>query len=103
VRQDEADQDSQALAGLSKGTLSVARIRSPNPALCDHCDMTGEIPASWPGNAPTADVQLARRFGIPKTHIDRLFSPRHYSRLDHIEAAFAALGKRLHVEARNAA
>jgi antitoxin HicB len=48
-------------------------------------------------------AELARRIGIPKTHIERLFSLRHHSRLDQIEAAFAALGKRLHVEARNAA
>jgi antitoxin HicB len=47
--------------------------------------------------------EFARRIGIPKTHIDRLFSLRHRSRLDQIEAAFAALGKRLHVEARSAA
>jgi antitoxin HicB len=48
-------------------------------------------------------AEFARRIGIPKTHIDRLFSLRHHSRLDQIEAAFAPLGKRLHVEARNAA
>jgi antitoxin HicB len=48
-------------------------------------------------------AELARRIGIPKTHIDRLFSLRHHSRLDRIESAFAALGKRLHVEVRNAA
>jgi antitoxin HicB len=48
-------------------------------------------------------AELARRIGIPKTHVDRLFSLRHQSRLNQIEAAFAALGKRLHVEARNAA
>jgi antitoxin HicB len=48
-------------------------------------------------------AEFARRIGIPKTHIERLFSLRHHSRLDQIESAFAALGKRLHVEARNAA
>lgn len=48
-------------------------------------------------------AEFARRIGIPKTHIERLFSLRHHSRLDQIEAAFAALGKRLHVEARNPA
>jgi antitoxin HicB len=48
-------------------------------------------------------AEFARRIGIPKTHIDRLFSLRHHSRLDQIEAAFATLGKRLHVEARDAA
>jgi antitoxin HicB len=47
--------------------------------------------------------EFARRVGIPKTHIERLFSLRHHSRLDRIESAFAALGKRLHVEARSAA
>lgn len=48
-------------------------------------------------------AELARRIGIPKTHIDRLFSLRHQSRLGHIEAAFAALGKRLRMEVRDAA
>jgi antitoxin HicB len=48
-------------------------------------------------------AEFARRIGIPKTHIDRLFSLRHHSRLDQIESAFAALGKRLHIEVRNAA
>ncbi len=48
-------------------------------------------------------AELARRIGIPKTHIERLFSLRHHSRLNLVEAAFAALGKRLYVEARNAA
>jgi len=48
-------------------------------------------------------VELARRAGIPKTRIERLFSLRHHSRLNQVEAAFAALGKRLHVEVRNAA
>jgi antitoxin HicB len=48
-------------------------------------------------------VELARRIGIQKTHVERLFSLRHRSRLDQIESSFAALGKRLHVEARDAA
>jgi antitoxin HicB len=48
-------------------------------------------------------AELARHIGIPKTHIERLFSLRHHSRLNQIESSFAALGKRLHVEVRNAA
>lgn len=48
-------------------------------------------------------AEFARRIGIPKTRIERLFSLRQHSRLDQIEAAFAAPGKRLPVEARNAA
>ena len=48
-------------------------------------------------------AEFARRIGIPKTHIERLFSLRHRSRLDQIEAALASLGKRLHIEVRDAA
>ncbi len=48
-------------------------------------------------------AELARRIGIPKTHADRLFSLRHQSRFDQIEAAFSALGKCLKVEVRDAA
>lgn len=42
-------------------------------------------------------AELARRLGMSKGNIDRLFSLRHQSRLDQIEAAFAAVGKRLTV------
>lgn len=48
-------------------------------------------------------TEFADRIGIAKTHVDRLFSLRHRSRLDQMEAAFAAVGKRLHVEVRDAA
>ena len=48
-------------------------------------------------------VELACRLGIPKTTVDRLFDLDHQSRLGQIEAAFAALGKRLAVEVRDAA
>ncbi len=48
-------------------------------------------------------VEFARRLGIPKTTVDRLFDLNHRSRLDHIEAAFAALGKRLAVAVQDAA
>jgi antitoxin HicB len=40
-------------------------------------------------------AELARRMGIPKTTVDRLFDFNNHTRLDQIEAAFAALGKRL--------
>jgi len=35
------------------------------------------------------EAEFARRVVIPKTHIDRLFSLRHHSRFDQIEAASA--------------
>jgi antitoxin HicB len=46
---------------------------------------------------------LARSLGISKTNIDRLFALNRKSRLDQIEAAFAALGKRVEIEIRDAA
>jgi len=48
-------------------------------------------------------AELARRLGIPKANIDRLFDLRHRSRLDQIEAAFKALGKEIRIEVRAAA
>jgi antitoxin HicB len=48
-------------------------------------------------------AELARRLGIPKTNVDRLFDLDNHSRLDQIEAAFAVLGKRIALEVRDAA
>ena len=48
-------------------------------------------------------TELARRLGIPKTNVDRLFDLRHHTRLDQLEAAFRALGKHISVEVREAA
>jgi len=48
-------------------------------------------------------TDLARRLGIPKTIVDRLFNLQHQSRLDQIEAAFGVLGKRLAVQVEDAA
>ncbi|MGA3026183.1 MAG: type II toxin-antitoxin system HicB family antitoxin [Bryobacteraceae bacterium] len=40
-------------------------------------------------------AELARRLGIPRTTIDRLFDFNNRTRLEQVEAAFAALDKRL--------
>ena len=48
-------------------------------------------------------AELARRLGIPKTTVDRLFDFGNHTRLDQMEAAFATLGKRLAVEIKDAA
>ncbi len=48
-------------------------------------------------------TDLARRLGIPKTTVDRLFDLENHSRLDQIEAAFAVLGKRIALEVQDAA
>ena len=48
-------------------------------------------------------AELARRIGIPKSNLERLFNLRHLSRMDQIEAALLALHKRIWVEVRDAA
>ena len=46
-------------------------------------------------HAGITKAELARRLGIPRMNVDRLFDPKHGSRLDQIEAALLAVGKRL--------
>jgi antitoxin HicB len=48
-------------------------------------------------------ADLARRLGCHMRQVDRLLDLRHASRLDQIEAAFAALHKRVVIEIRDAA
>jgi antitoxin HicB len=48
-------------------------------------------------------IELARRLGIPKTTVDRLFDFANQTRLNRIEAAFSALGKRIALQVQDAA
>lgn len=48
-------------------------------------------------------TELARRIGIPKTNVERIFDLDHASRFDQIEAAFQAIGKKIEVRISNAA
>ncbi len=48
-------------------------------------------------------VALARRIGCDPKDVRRLLDLMHRSRLDRLEAALAALGKRLVIEVRDAA
>ena len=48
-------------------------------------------------------AELARRLGIPRMNVDRLFDPKHQSRLGQIEAALHAIGKQLDITIRDAA
>jgi antitoxin HicB len=54
-------------------------------------------------NSGLTKTALARKIGIPKTTVDRLFNFRNHTRLGQIEAAFAALGKRLAMQIEDAA
>ncbi len=48
-------------------------------------------------------AEFARRIGIAKSNLDRLFDLKHRSRFDQLESAFAALNKHIWVEVRDAA
>ena len=48
-------------------------------------------------------AELARRMGISKGNVERLFNLNHHSRMDQIEAAFRVLGKTLSLDVRDAA
>ena len=48
-------------------------------------------------------IDLARRLKCSPSQVDRLLDISHHSKLDQIEAAFAAIGKRLAIEIRDAA
>jgi antitoxin HicB len=54
-------------------------------------------------NAGVSKSELARRLKIHLPQVDRLLDLRHASRLDQLESAFAALGKRLEVAIKDAA
>jgi antitoxin HicB len=48
-------------------------------------------------------AELARRMKCSPSQVDRLLDITHHSKLDQIEAAFAAIGKRLAIEILDAA
>ncbi len=54
-------------------------------------------------SAKVKKLDLARRLNCSPSQVDRLLNITHRSRLDQIEAAFAAIGKRLAIEIQDAA
>jgi antitoxin HicB len=54
-------------------------------------------------SARVRKVELARRLGCSPSQVDRLLDIKHKSKLDRLQAAFAALGKRLSVQVHDQA
>ena len=54
-------------------------------------------------SAKIRKIDLARRLGCTPSQVDRLLDIQHKSRLDQLEAAFTAIGKRLSVHVRDRA
>jgi antitoxin HicB len=80
-----------------KGARMVARVALPTQTTLKamlHRAMRAQ-------NVRKADLE--RRLGLHGPQVDRLLNPRHASRLDQIEAALAAVGKRLVVDVEEAA
>jgi antitoxin HicB len=48
-------------------------------------------------------IELARRLGCSPSQVDRLLDIQHKSKLDQLEAAFAAIGKSISIEIRDRA
>lgn len=53
--------------------------------------------------AGVPQAEIARRMGVRPTTVQRLLDPRHASKPEQVDAAFAALGKRLVVAVEDAA
>ena len=43
-------------------------------------------------------VELARRLKVPRQEVTRLLNPRHATKIDKIDGALKALGKRLELQ-----
>lgn len=69
------------------------------PALAD---VKAELYRAFVGSG-VRKAELARRLGMSKGNIERLFDLNHSTRLEHLEAAFSALGKRLTIAVQEAA
>jgi antitoxin HicB len=117
LSQGDDEKDAREMAGDALITMLAYRIRHGKPVL-PPTQPKGrkyrmiELPAmvalktelyirfKASGITKTA---LAQRLGIPKTTVDRLFDFGNHTRLDQIEAAFAAIGKRIIFEVQDAA
>ncbi|MGA3025099.1 MAG: type II toxin-antitoxin system HicB family antitoxin [Bryobacteraceae bacterium] len=90
----EASRDLPRPGPLKRGMRMV-----PVPALSEAKFMLYDALRS----AGIRKVELARRLGCSPSQVDRLLDIQHKSKLDQLEAAFAALGKRLSVRVQDQA
>ena len=81
------------------GALKKGMRLVPVPALSEAKFMLYEALRS----AGIRKVELARRLRCSPSQIDRLLDVNHKSKLDRLQAAFAALGKRLSVQVHDQA
>ncbi len=117
VTQGDTEVEAREMAADALATMVQEHIRKgedlPRPSkprgrkyriirLPARADIKAELYAAFRSSG-MKKAEFARRLGIPKTIVDRLFDFDMNTRLDLIEAAFAALGKQLEVCVRDAA
>lgn len=84
-------------------------IPAPSPAVGRAMVAPGQLIAAKAGlylamrNCGINQAELARRMGLERPAINRLLDPRHASKPDQFDAAFAALGKRVILSIEDAA
>jgi len=117
VTQGDSEEDARAMAADALSTMIREHIRTgeclPQPSKSRGRKVRLiKLPALQSAKAELyrefkasgiRKAELARRVGISKTNVDRLFDLSYHSRLEQIEAAFLALGKSLAIEIRDAA
>jgi antitoxin HicB len=111
---DEAEALSRAVDALETAIIGLMGDRQdiPRPSRPARGQKTVTLPALSGAKVAlyealrasgTRKAELARRLGWHMPQVDRLLDLRHASRLDQLEAALAAIGKRLVIEVRDAA
>lgn len=91
IKKDEELPKASTPRGRNFRTISLPALQTAKVELYRHFQASG-----------IRKIELARRLGIAKSNIDRLFSLDHHSRLDQVEAALRALGLRLTVSVERA-
>jgi len=103
---DRANALERAASAIETGLGALVALRRDIPQPSTTGDLYVEVPALSAAKvelyrAMRADgvtkAALARRLGVAMPQVDRLVDLRHHSRMDAIERAFAALGRRLDV------
>lgn len=117
ISQGDGEDDSRMMAAALLQTMIQKHIRDGEP-LPDASRFRGRkyrtirLPAMQAAKAELyrqfrasglRKIDLASRLGIPKTVVDRLFDLGHQTRMNQLEAAFEALGKRIGIVVENAA
>lgn len=108
---DEADALSHAADAVAEAVASrlaefgdIPKPTAGRPSVALDSQLTLKVLLKWAMDAaPMSRAELARRMGSHRPQIDRLFDPKHATRLDQYDAAFQALGLSVDIGTHKAA